>query len=97
MQIRLSVVSLYLQWLLQNSDALKMALCDFKGQLTSHLHAHCLLTLSFNLLAAPTRSEVPLQGLMVFTDGSGLTGWTQTPVSEHQMLLLFQVPLKLQN
>ncbi|NXO15952.1 POK25 protein, partial [Oriolus oriolus] len=70
MQICLPVVSLYLQWLLQNSDALQMALCDFTGQVTSHPHAHCLLTASFNLLAALKQSEVPLQALMVFTDGS---------------------------
>lgn len=69
--ICMSVTTVYLQWLQQQSDALGIALTGYAGQLTSHPPSHKLLSIDFHLLPVPKRSDQPLQALTVFTDGSG--------------------------
>ena len=71
--ICLPVINVYLQWLLQQSDTFQMALTNFSGQLSSHPPKHKLVTTSYNLPMQPKRSEVLLQALTVFTDGSSRT------------------------
>lgn len=48
--ICLPIISVYLQWLLQQSEMFQMALADFSGQLSSHPPKHKLVAASFNLL-----------------------------------------------
>ncbi|XP_074426790.1 uncharacterized protein LOC141736479 isoform X2 [Larus michahellis] len=71
--ICLPVTNMYLQWLFQQSDAFVFALTDYTGQLTSHPPSHKLLHAHFNLISIPKRCHQPLQGLTVFTNGSGKT------------------------
>lgn len=69
--ICLPVTNIYLQWLYQQSDAFIMALAGYTGQLTSHPPPHKLFNSNFSLICKPKRSDLPLQALTVFTDGSG--------------------------
>ncbi|XP_014805959.1 PREDICTED: endogenous retrovirus group K member 19 Pol protein [Calidris pugnax] len=48
-----------------------MALAGYVGQLTSHPPPHKLFNSNFSLIPKPKRSDLPLQALTVFTDGSG--------------------------
>lgn len=65
------VTSLYLEWLIQQSEILKSALIGYLGQILVHFPKHKLLHLSFNLIQKPLRSHTPLNPLTIFTDGSG--------------------------
>lgn len=69
--ICLPIITVYFQWLLQQSEVFQMALADFSGQLSLHPPKHKLVPTSFNFLTQPKRSEVPLQALTVFTNESG--------------------------
>lgn len=47
-----------------------MVLTNFTGQLSLHHPKHKLLAAKFKLLMKPKQSEITLQALTVFTDGS---------------------------
>ncbi|TRZ08485.1 hypothetical protein HGM15179_018617 [Zosterops borbonicus] len=72
-RIYLPLTVFYLNWLLQMSEKLQIALADYPGQISIHLPEHKLLSSSFNLLPKPKRSETPLRAMTIFTDGSGKT------------------------
>ncbi|NXR55289.1 POK10 protein, partial [Hippolais icterina] len=72
-RIYLPLTMFYLNWLLQMSENLQIALADYPGQISIHLPKHKLLSSSFNLLPKPKRSETPLRAMTIFTDGSGKT------------------------
>ncbi|NXO43666.1 POK8 protein, partial [Locustella ochotensis] len=69
-RIYLPLTMFYLNWLLQMSEKLQIALADYPGQKSIHLPKHKLLSSSFNLLPKPKRSETPLEAMTIFTDGS---------------------------
>ncbi|NXI00671.1 POK19 protein, partial [Pachycephala philippinensis] len=75
-KIILPVQQEYFEWCFANSAPLQSALQNFLGQIAYHLPSHKLLQLakSTTLSLQPKNSRVPLQGLTVFTDGSGKTG-----------------------
>ncbi|NXM47689.1 POK19 protein, partial [Gymnorhina tibicen] len=66
----------YFEWCFANSAPLQSTLQNFMGQIAYHLPSHKLLQLakSTSLSLCPKSSCVPLQGLTIFTDGSGKTG-----------------------
>ncbi|NXH33450.1 POK6 protein, partial [Myiagra hebetior] len=75
-KIVLPVPQEYFEWCFANSAPLKSALQNVLGQISYHLPSHKLLQLekSTSLPIGPKNSCVPLQGLTVFTDGSGKMG-----------------------
>ncbi|NXI34098.1 POK19 protein, partial [Galbula dea] len=66
----------YFEWCYSNSPALQSSLEYFTGQIRYHLPSHKLLSLgqSASLANKQLCSRVPVQGLIIFTDGSGKTG-----------------------
>ncbi|NXA11807.1 PO113 protein, partial [Sapayoa aenigma] len=77
-----------LNWLMQTSVSLQVALADFKGQICTHYPAHpMLLGASFNIVQSFLQSNVPIPGAPTyFTDGSGKTSksvivWRSAQVS----------------
>ncbi|NXI39499.1 POK11 protein, partial [Galbula dea] len=66
----------YFEWCFSNSPALQSSLEYFTGQIKYHLPSHKLLSLgqSASLANKQLRSRVPVQGLTIFTNGSGKTG-----------------------
>lgn len=58
---------------LQQSETVQMSLTTFTGQLSSHPLKCKLLAAKFKLIMKPKQSEVSLQALTVFTDGSSHT------------------------
>ncbi|NXB02342.1 POK19 protein, partial [Cnemophilus loriae] len=76
-KIILPIQQEYFEWCFANSAPLQSALQNFSGQMIAyHLPSHKLLQLakSTSLSLQPKNSCVPLQGLAVFTDGSGRMG-----------------------
>ncbi|KAK4822302.1 hypothetical protein QYF61_013001 [Mycteria americana] len=74
--IILLVVKNYLNWCLQNSLELQMALAGFNGQIDTHHPPHKMFT-SYNnvkIKNKPLYQWQPVKGTTVFTDGSGKTG-----------------------
>ncbi|NWY46085.1 POK10 protein, partial [Sylvia atricapilla] len=74
--IFLPLTMFYLNWLLQMSEKLQIALADNPRQISIHPPKHKLLNSSFNLLPKPKRSQTPLRAMTIFTDviyGSGKT------------------------
>ncbi|XP_014792703.1 PREDICTED: endogenous retrovirus group K member 18 Pol protein-like [Calidris pugnax] len=69
--ICLPVTDVHLQCLYQQSDAFCIALAGYTGHLTSHPPPHKPLNSNFSRIPKPKRSDLPLQALTVFTDGSG--------------------------
>lgn len=67
----LPLIILYLIWIFQESEAIQMTFAEFSGQISIHPPKHKLLRTLFQLIEKSKRSEVPLQALTVFTDGSG--------------------------
>ncbi|TRZ05824.1 hypothetical protein HGM15179_021283 [Zosterops borbonicus] len=63
-------------WRLTNSVPLQSALENFTGQISYHLPSHKLLQVakSMQISLPPKHSQEPVQGPIVFTDGSGKTG-----------------------
>ncbi|NWW39955.1 POK6 protein, partial [Panurus biarmicus] len=72
-RIYLPLTTFYLNWLLQMSEKMQIALADYPGQISIHPPKHKLLSSSFNLLPKPKRSETPLRAMTIFTDGSRKT------------------------
>ncbi|NXO46562.1 POK10 protein, partial [Locustella ochotensis] len=68
-RIYLPLTMFYLNWLLQMSEKLHIALADYPGQISIHPPKHKLSS-SFNLLPKPKTSETPLQAMTIFTNGS---------------------------
>ncbi|RMC07740.1 hypothetical protein DUI87_17220 [Hirundo rustica rustica] len=63
----------YLDWALQKSEDLQIALLDYSGVCTIHFPSHRLLKAKLSFREKPKISEVPLDAITVFTDGSGKT------------------------
>ncbi|XP_014116969.1 PREDICTED: endogenous retrovirus group K member 18 Pol protein-like [Pseudopodoces humilis] len=71
--IYLSLKKDYLDWALQKSDDLQIALLNFTGVCSSHFPSHKLLQSKISYKEKPKLSEVPLNAITLFTDGSGKT------------------------
>ncbi|NXE43826.1 POK11 protein, partial [Ptilorrhoa leucosticta] len=71
-KIVLPIQQEYFEWCFANSSSLPSALQNFPGQIACHLPSHKLLQLAKSTTLS--LSLVPIQGLTVFTDGSGKTG-----------------------
>ncbi|RMC06894.1 hypothetical protein DUI87_16344 [Hirundo rustica rustica] len=63
----------YFDWALQKSEDLQIALLDYSSVCTIHFPSHKLLKAKLSLREKPKISEVPLDAITVFTDGSGKT------------------------
>ncbi|RMB89189.1 hypothetical protein DUI87_34451 [Hirundo rustica rustica] len=63
----------YFDWALQKSEDLQIALLDYSGVCTIHFPSHKLLKAKLSFREKPKISEVPLDAITVFTDGSGKT------------------------
>ncbi|RMC05679.1 hypothetical protein DUI87_17764 [Hirundo rustica rustica] len=63
----------YFDWALQKSEDLQIALLDYPGVCTIHFPSHKLLKAKLSFREKPKISEVPLDAITVFTDGSGKT------------------------
>ncbi|KAL2300454.1 hypothetical protein Nmel_012432, partial [Mimus melanotis] len=66
----------YFEWGFQNHHELQSALSYFTGQITYHLPSHPIFTLTRDIHFQRKQicSPVPVEGMTVFTDGSGKTG-----------------------
>lgn len=69
--IHLSLIIENLNWLLQTSELLQLALDSYPGQLSIHYPKHKRFKLNFSLLPRPMCSPNPLKALTIVTDGSG--------------------------
>ncbi|NXB61813.1 POK19 protein, partial [Struthidea cinerea] len=90
-KIVLPIQQEYFEWCFAHSALLQSALENYLGQITYHLPSLKLLQLakSTTLSLQPKNSHAPLQGLTIFTDGSGTMGKaivTWTDESGWQML-----------
>ncbi|KAK4806189.1 hypothetical protein QYF61_001112 [Mycteria americana] len=90
--IILPVVKNYLNWCLQNSLELQMALAGFDGQIDTHHPPHKMFTFYNNVKIEnkPLYQWQPVTGTTVFTDGSGKTGkavitWKEKGQWQHQI------------
>ncbi|RMC05104.1 hypothetical protein DUI87_18286 [Hirundo rustica rustica] len=63
----------YFDWALRKSEDLQIALLDYPGVCTIHFPSHKLLKAKLSFREKPKISEVPLDAITVFTDGSGKT------------------------
>ncbi|RMB92373.1 hypothetical protein DUI87_31248 [Hirundo rustica rustica] len=63
----------YFDWALQKSEDLQIAMLDYSGVCTIHFPSHRLLKAKLSFREKPKISEVPLDAITVFTDGSGKT------------------------
>ncbi|NXM17580.1 POK19 protein, partial [Ploceus nigricollis] len=82
--IFLPITTLYLGWLLQQSECLQIALENFTGQISIHFLKHRLLHSSLSLIPKPLKSVVPLDALIIFNNGSG---WS------HKSVITWQNPI----
>ncbi|NXK43690.1 POK11 protein, partial [Piprites chloris] len=75
-RIVVPVQSYYFEWCLANKYQLQAAFAGFNGQVSYHFPSHPLLKFFREVPVGQKllRSPVPLDGLTVFTDGSGKTG-----------------------
>lgn len=66
----------YFEWCFQNNHELQSALSFFTGQIKYHLPSHPVLKLTKEIPFEGKQicSPVPVDGITVFTDGSGKTG-----------------------
>lgn len=71
--IRLPLKQVYLDWAMQQSKDLLIALLAFPGTCTINFPEHKILQSQICYRAKPRISEEPLEGITVFTDGSGKT------------------------
>ncbi|NXA91911.1 POK11 protein, partial [Melanocharis versteri] len=62
-----------LEFLMETSECLQFTLDSFSGKLSSHYPAHKLFSERFKLAPKVMRSAKPLDALMIFTDGSGVS------------------------
>uniref|UniRef100_A0A8C3UJL4 Uncharacterized protein n=1 Tax=Catharus ustulatus TaxID=91951 RepID=A0A8C3UJL4_CATUS len=63
----------YFDWANQKSQDLAIALLDYTGICTIHYPSHRMLKAKVSFREKPKISEEPLEGITVFTDGSGKT------------------------
>lgn len=63
----------YFDWAMQKSKNLLIALLGYPGVCTIHFPSHRLLKAKISFREKPKISEEPLNGMTVFTDGSGKT------------------------
>ncbi|RMC01825.1 hypothetical protein DUI87_21633 [Hirundo rustica rustica] len=63
----------YFDWALQKSENLQIALLDYPSICTIHFPSHRLLKAKLSFREKPKISEVPLDAITVFTDGSRKT------------------------
>lgn len=70
------LTSEYWDWCMANSSVLQMVTVEFPGKILFHHPAHKFLQMHLELQVVESSlySMTPLQGCMVFTDGSGRTG-----------------------
>ncbi|NXK15589.1 POK8 protein, partial [Herpetotheres cachinnans] len=63
------------EWSFANSTELQLALTEYKGSITYHVPGHQLMQLAQTTELRPKAvfSKTPVQGVTVFTDGSGKT------------------------
>lgn len=63
----------YFEWAMQKSKDLLIALLEFPGVCTVHFPQHKILQSKICFRKKPKISEEPLDGITIFTDGSGKT------------------------
>ncbi|NWR25388.1 POK18 protein, partial [Emberiza fucata] len=80
----LPTTTVYLDWLLQQSECLQIAVKNFTGQISIHYPKHRLLYSSLSLIPKHLKSDAPLNALTIFTNGSG---WS------HKLVITWQNPL----
>lgn len=69
-EIFLPVTSIYLKWLIQNSEVMQFALENCTGKISVNCPKHELLNYSLILIHKPLRSHAPLDAITFFTDSS---------------------------
>ncbi|KAM6394711.1 endogenous retrovirus group K member 18 Pol protein [Rhynochetos jubatus] len=74
--IVIPIQATYFEWCLATNMALQSALADFQGDIKYHLPRHPMLKLvrEISIGEKGLHSTEPVEGLTVFTDGSGKTG-----------------------
>lgn len=63
----------YFDWAFQKSEELQIALLNYSGVCSIHYASHKLLQAKLSFREKPMLSEVPLDAITLFTDGSGKT------------------------
>ncbi|XP_074667057.1 uncharacterized protein LOC141917624 [Strix aluco] len=91
--IYIPVSQFYLDWLLSASTVFQIAIADFLGTITNSYPSDKLLSLLCHqrFVHLPLRSEVPVEGITVFTDAGrksrrAAVTWKEGDTWEHQLL-----------